>query len=230
MGLSPMQTPEGPLNWNAASVDLPPIPMIAPGADAMSMTIAGVLPTLTVPLTASVAALSAKENTFSGKVTSADSAYQNSDQSGGQSVGQMGQMLGQLGQMAQQASGPAQALSGQSGTFGSMMQQAMQAAEGGGSQGGGSPNGGATGSSSAGAPPSASQAPTSQATSGQGGAGQPTPAGQATQDRDENRDEERRRLLDHATAGPDPHGAGPAPVTPPEHPRHGDDEDLSRRT
>ena len=107
------------------------------------MTISAVLPTLTTPLTASVAALSAKENMFSGKLGAAQSAYQNADDSGQQSVGQLTGMLGQLGQMAQQAGGPAQALGGQAGTFGSMMQQAMQAAKGGGgSEGGASPSAG----------------------------------------------------------------------------------------
>ena len=109
---SPLEKPEG-LSWDAASVELPPVPMLPPGPDAMSMTISAVLPTLTTPLTASVAALSAKENMFSGKLGAAQSAYQNADDSGQQSVGQLTSMLGQLGQMAQQAGGPAQALGGQ---------------------------------------------------------------------------------------------------------------------
>ena len=53
---SPLEKPEG-LSWDAASVELPPVPMLPPGPDAMSMTISAVLPTLTTPLTASVAAL-----------------------------------------------------------------------------------------------------------------------------------------------------------------------------
>jgi hypothetical protein len=101
---SPLEKPEG-LGWNAAGVKLPQVPMLPPGQDAMSMTIAGVLPTLTAPLTASVAALSAKETMFSGKLGAAQSAYQNADDSGQQSVGQLTSMLGQVGQMAQQAGG-----------------------------------------------------------------------------------------------------------------------------
>ena len=69
----------------------------------MSMTIAGVLPTLAATMATSVTALQAKETMFAGKLTSAQSAYDNADDQGGQSVGQLGQMLGQVGQMAQQA-------------------------------------------------------------------------------------------------------------------------------
>ncbi len=83
---SPMETP-GNLNWNPAAVELPPMPMIPPGEDAMSMTIAAVLPTLTTPLTANVAALQAKETMFSGKLGAAQSAYENADDSGGQAAG-----------------------------------------------------------------------------------------------------------------------------------------------
>src|SRR6476659_4355532 len=134
---SPLEKPEG-ISWNPASVELPPMPMIPPGEDAMSMTISGVLPTLTTPLTASVAALSAKETMFSGKVVEAQSAYQNADDSGGQSVGQLSSMIGQVGQMAQQAGGAAGGASGGSSVFGSLMEQAMKAAQGTGSESGGS--------------------------------------------------------------------------------------------
>jgi hypothetical protein len=230
--MSPMSTPDGPLNWNPASVMPPEMPMLAPGEDAMSMTIAGVLPTLTAPLTASVAALSAKETTFSGKVTSADSAYQNADDAGGQSVGQLGQMLGQVGQMAQQAG---QQAGGQSGMFGSMMQEAMKAAQGGGgSQGGGSQGG----STAAGAQPSSGQPSAGQGPGGAGAAPQQSrddAAGGHDQASDGDRDEQEkggrheRAPLDAAAPDAAPNGAGPAPVAPPEHPRHGGGEDLSRR-
>ncbi len=103
--MSTMKKPEGPLTWNAAAPELPEMPMISPGADAMSMTIAGVLPTLAAELTASVTALSVKENMYSGKLTAAESAYGNSDDQGSQSVGQLTSMLGELGKMAQQAAG-----------------------------------------------------------------------------------------------------------------------------
>ncbi|TPG32064.1 hypothetical protein EAH80_21985 [Mycobacterium hodleri] len=224
--MDPMHTP-GNLNWNPASVDMPEIPMLPPGEDAMSMTISGVLPTLTAPMAASVAALQAKETMFSGKLGAAQSAYQNADDSGGQSVGQFGQMLGQLGQMAGQAGAPAQQLGQQAGQFGSMMQQAMQAAQGGGSQGGRS--------SSAGSPSAAGQGQPS-AGQGAGGAGaspqQARADGSAAdhdqKDRDAREPEARegRQPLDAAAPGATPHGAGPAPVAPP---RHGDGEDLARR-
>jgi hypothetical protein len=97
----PLEKPEG-LNWNAASVELPDIPMLPAGQDALSATISAVLPTLAVPLAANVATLQAKENMFSGKLGAAQAAYQNSDDSGSQSVGQVVGMLGQLGQQAGQ--------------------------------------------------------------------------------------------------------------------------------
>ena len=126
----PLKKPEG-LNWNAASVELPEIPMLPAGQDALSATISAVLPTLAVPLAANVATLQAKENMFAGKLGAAQAAYQNSDDAGSQSVGQVVGMLGQLGQqagqMGQQAGAPMQALGGQTGMFGSLMQQAMQA-------------------------------------------------------------------------------------------------------
>jgi hypothetical protein len=237
MSLDPLHTP-GNLNWDPASVDLPEIPMIPPGEDAMSMTIAGVLPTLTAPMAASVAALQAKETMFSGKLGEATSAYQNADDSGGQQVGQLGQMLGQFGQMAQQAGAPAQALGGQAGQFGSMMQQAMQAAQGGGSHGGGAQGAGApTAAQQAGGQPAAG----GQSSGGSAGAGGSTAAGAApqqardggedhdrSQDQRDDREKDRERL-DSAAPGPATHGGGPAPVAPPEHPRHQDGEDLGRR-
>ena len=133
----PLEKPDG-LNWDPAAVELPEVPLLPPGEDAMSTTIAGVLPTLTVPLATSVAALSAKENMFRGKLGTAETAYQNADDSGQQSMGQLAGMLGQVGQLGQSAGAPAQAaggLGGQTGMFGSLMQQAMQGAQGGGSGG-----------------------------------------------------------------------------------------------
>jgi hypothetical protein len=224
---SPLEKPEG-LSWDAASVELPPVPMLPPGPDSMSMTISAVLPTLTIPLTASVAALSAKENMFSGKLGAAQSAYQNADDSGQQSVGQLTGMLGQLGQMAQQAGGPAQALGGQAGTFGSMMQQAMQAAKGGG--GGGQAAAGSTGGG----------APQPHVRDGASGAGQEQapkrqhddPDAHQHDGRDERHDEARRERPPVEVTGPGAsgrHAAGPPPVAPPEHPRRGGEDDLARR-
>ena len=197
MSMDPMHTP-GALNWDPASVELPQIPMLPPGEDAMSMTIAGVLPTLTAPMAASVTALQAKETMFAGKLGSAQSAYENADDQGGQSVGQFGQMLGQLGQMAGQAGQPAQQLGQQAGQFGSMMQQAMQSAQG---SGGGSHGG----------QPSAGQA-SQQARDDDR---------REREEREERESRERagrdaRPPLDHAVAGPAPHGSGPVPVAPPQ--------------
>lgn len=229
----PMQTP-GALNWDPASVQLPEIPMLPPGEDAMSMTISGVLPTLTASMMTSVTALQAKETMFSGKLGSAQSAYENADDQGGQSVGKLGEMLGKVGEMAQQAGAPAQQLGQQAGQFGSMMQQAMQSAKGGGSQGsGGSGSQGGAGSQGGGQPAGG------QSSAGQGsaGAGSAPPqqtrddaaAGQdQTQEQRERAERERdgRPPLDHAAAGATPGGAGPAPVTPPQ---RGDGDGLERR-
>src|ERR1700753_3476395 len=127
-----MKKPDAPLTWNAAAPELPEMPMVSPGADAMSMTIAGVLPVLAAELTASVTSLSVKENMYSGKLTAAESAYGNSDDQGGQAVGQLTSMLGEVGKMAQSAggSGGGSGGGGAGGIFSSLMEQAMKAAEG----------------------------------------------------------------------------------------------------
>jgi hypothetical protein len=238
----PLEKPEG-LNWNAASVELPDIPMLPAGQDALSATISAVLPTLAVPLAANVATLQAKENMFSGKLGAAQAAYQNSDDSGSQSVGQVVGMLGQLGQqagqMGQQAGAPMQALGGQTGMFGSLMQQAMQAAQGGGGAGG---TGGGQSSGGSGVPGGA--APTGGAGQGpSGGVGLQQPRDdavdikqvEASQPQESARDEREplQRADDRGMAGgasgPEDSrpGAGPVPVTPPE--RHDGDDDLARR-
>jgi hypothetical protein len=222
----PLRKPEG-LNWNAASVELPEIPMLPAGQDALSATISAVLPTLAAPLAANVATLQAKENMFSGKVGAAQAAYQNADDAGSQSVGQVVGMLGQLGQqagqMGQQAGAPAQALSGQTGMFGSLMQQAMLGAQGGGA---GLSSGGQQGGAAGGVAPGPS-----------GPVGQQQPREdvvEAKEEAQEQRPEEREPLqrADDRTLASGPEdsrpGAGPVPVTPPEHPRGGED-DLGRR-
>ncbi len=228
---SPLRKPEG-ISWNAAAVELPEIPTVAPGQDAMSATISAVLPTLAAQLTANVAALSAKENTFSGKVGAAQVAYENSDDVGSQSVGQVVGMLGQVGQQAgqvgQMAGAPSQAVGGQTGMFGSLMQQALQGAQspggpsaaaqggGGAATGGGAASGGAA-AVSAGAP----AGPTAQ---------QPRDDAQLQTEQADGRED--RQPLQRAddrpsdgASGPErgESGAGPAPVTPPESRSGGDD-------
>lgn len=219
--------------WDPASVELPEIPMLPAGQDALSATISAVLPTLAAPLAANVATLQAKEATFSGKVGAAQVAYQNSDDAGSQSVGQIVGMLGQVGQqagqMGQMAGAPAQMLGGQTGMFGSLMQQAMQGAKG----GGGEQSSGAQGGGGAGVPGVA------------GGPGPVAAGGQPHQARDEanpavedrpaeQRQEpqhQERQPLQHAEtndrAAAGPNESGPAPVKSPEH--HRGDEDLGRR-
>lgn len=195
----PLRKPEG-ISWNSAAVELPEIPMIPAGQDALSATISAVLPTLAASLAANVATLQAKETMFSGKVGAAQAAYQNSDDAGSQTVGQVVGMLGQLGQqagqMGQMAGAPAQALGGQTGMFGSLMQQAMQGAQGaGGTQG------------------------------AQGAAPAPAAAPGPPQPREEPGQEEREPLMRADDSRPT---QGPVPVSPPESARHRGDDDLER--
>ncbi len=230
----PLKKPEG-ISWNAASVELPEIPMLPPGQDALSATISAVLPTLAAPLAANVATLQAKETMFSGKLGVAQAAYQNSDDAGSQSVGQavgaLGQLGQQAGQMGQMAGAPAQAVGGQTGMFGHLMQQAMQGAQGGQSLGGQEAGG-------------ASGAPGGVAPSPAGAAGAPPPPvrdnaadakGEQAQQAHEPRREEgeplqRAETNDRAVAGPSDDGKhGPAPVKSPEHQSDRGDEDLGRR-
>jgi hypothetical protein len=228
----PLKKPEG-LSWNSASVELPEIPMLPAGQDALSATISAVLPTLAAPLAVNVATLQAKETMFSGKLGAAQAAYQNSDDAGSQSVGQIVGMLGQVGQQAgqlgQMAGAPAQAIGGQTGMFGSLMQQAMQAAQGG---AGGQATGGQAGASSVpGQGPLSAGGPPQQPRDEAGG------AKEDQQDRAQEVQPDRREPLhraetdDRAMAGPSDDsrpGAGPAPVKSPEQPHHSG-EDLRRR-
>lgn len=238
----PLRKPDA-LNWDPAAVELPEVPLLPPGQDAMSATIAGVLPTLAAPLSANVAALSAKETMFAGKLGVAQASYQNADDSGQQSIGQLTGMLGQVGQLGQSAAAPAQAvggLGGQTGMFGSLMQQAMQAA-----QGGGTPGGTAAGGTPGGGTPGAAAAPGApQAASGAAGPGATGATGAPQPLRDDQQVDHRERLTERPTeaaqddretaaAGPSVSDdrrppAGPVPVTPPE-PRQYGDGDLARR-
>src|SRR5215207_9800610 len=213
----PLKKPEG-LNWNAAAVELPDIPMLPAGQDALSATISAVLPTLAAPLAANVATLQAKENMFSGKLGAAQVAYQNSDDAGSQSVGQIVGMLGQVGQqagqMGQMAGAPAQMLGGQTSMFGSLMQQAMQGAKGGGgeqSSGGHGAGGGVGAAGVAGPGPVGAGGQSQQPRDDAGPAVEDRP----TEHREEPHYQEREPLQraetnDRAAAGPTEGGHGPA--------------------
>ena len=228
---TPLKKPDG-LNWNAASVELPEIPMLPAGQDGLSATISAVLPTLAAPLATNIATLSAKENVFSGKLGAAQSAYQNSDDAGSQSVGQIVGMLGQVGQQAgqlgQSAGAPAQAIGGQTGMFGSLMQQAMQAAQGGGA--GGQSTGGQAGASSvAGQGPIGAGAPLQPPRDEAVGAKEDQPDQPQEARPDKREPLHRAETGDRAMAGPsDDSRHGQAPVKSQEHPRHSG-EDLGRR-
>lgn len=221
---SPLRKPEG-ISWNAAAVELPEIPTVPAGQDAMSATISAVLPTLAAELTANVTTLAAKENTFSGKVGAAQAAYQNSDDAGSQSVGQLVGMLGQVGQqagqMGQMAGAPAQAVGGQTGMFGSLMQQAMQGAQSGGqSTGSQAAAGAAPGGTGAGPAGATGQQPRDEAARTE-----PSTEARDTVPGDHDDQDERQPLHrgdDRPWAGPGHTGA--VPVTPPESGR----DDIAR--
>ena len=229
----PLKKPEG-ISWNAASVELPEIPMLPAGQDALSATISAVLPTLAAPLAANVATLQAKETMFSGKLGAAQAAYQNSDDAGSQSVGQIVGILGQVGQQAgqigQMAGAPAQAIGGQTGVFGQLIQQALQGAQGGkgGQSLGGQDVGGAEGSGASSPAEAAAPAPVRDNAVD-------AKDEQATQAHEPHREEReplhRAEANDRAMAGPsasdDKHG--PAPVKSPEHQQHRGEGDLGRR-
>ena len=215
--------------------------MLPPGADAMSATISAVLPTLAAELTANVATLAAKEHMYSGKVGVAQAEYANSDDQGSQSVGQVVGMLGKLGEQAGQMAGaPSQATQGGSGMFGSLIEQVMKAAQGGGgSEAAQSPAGGApVGATPAGGAPAPGQPPGAPAA--QPGRDPLEERVERLEERAEREDRpaeqpaqqapQREPLLradeGGAASGPQ-EGAGPAPVAPPQ-PRPADD-DLGRR-
>jgi hypothetical protein len=236
---SPLKKPEA-ISWNAASVELPEIPMLPAGQDAMSATISAVLPTLAAPLAANVATLAAKENMFSGKVGVAQAEYANSDDAGSQSVGQVVGMLGKLGeqagQMGQMAGAPAQAAGQGSGMFGSLMQSAMQGAQGsgGGQSAGGQGSGGGAGMATPAGPVGQQPMRDEGALDAQG-----EPNAEAREDRPDERDEPKReerepylRADDRSLASGPEAGrpeAGPVPVAPPERGSHTGADDLGRR-
>jgi len=240
---SPLTKPEN-ISWTAAQIELPEIPMLPPGADAMSATISAVLPTLAAQLTANVATLAAKEHMYSGKVVESQAAYATGDQSGSQSVGQIVGMLGKLGEQAGQMAGaPSQAAQGGSGMFGSLIEQVMKAAQGGGGgEAGQSPAGGApVGAAPAGGAPAPGQPPGAPAP-GQPGRDPLEERVERLEERAEREDrpaeqqpaqqapqrEPLMRADEGGLASGPQEGAGPAPVSPPE-PRRSADDDLGRR-
>lgn len=225
--MDPLKKPEG-ISWDAATVELPEMPMVPPGQDAMSATISAVLPTLAAPLMANVAALQAKEGMFSGKLVSAQSAYQNADDSGGQAVGQITGMLGQLGQMGGQAASSAGQAGGGGqggGMFGSLMQQAMQAAQQFGGQGGGAQTASGAPAPAPAAAAAGQPAPTAPAQAPQVREGEPERA------EEQKREDEQRTPLLHAEGAEDGTNShtGPAPVAPQAPATDAEIEDLARR-
>jgi hypothetical protein len=147
-------------------------------------------------------------------------------------------MLGKLGEQAGQMAGaPSQAAQGGSGMFGSLIEQVMKAAQGGGGEAGQPPAGGAP----VGATPGGGPAPAPS----QPGRDPLEQRVERLEERAEREDrlheqpppqrEEREPLMRaddrDLASGPEKSnpGPGPAPVTPPEQPRHAADDDLRRR-
>ncbi|WP_138249056.1 hypothetical protein [Mycolicibacterium phocaicum] len=134
------------MSWSAASVPPAEGANIPAKADPVSLMLSSYLPGLVDGANEKVAAATANDHAFAGKVSSARSAYQSGDEAGGQTIqkatdnfnpasaagkagggadggmGQFGQMMG----MAMQAfQAPAQAMQ----ALGSVPQTAMQAAQ-----------------------------------------------------------------------------------------------------
>ncbi|GBE65610.1 hypothetical protein MFM001_20720 [Mycobacterium sp. MFM001] len=222
----------GPQSWDPASgIQLPQMPMIPPGDDLMSQTIAAALPTLAAPLEANTAMLQGKETMFSGKVAASNVAYQGSEESGEQGVMQivqmLGQMAGQAGQMGEMAGAPGQMVGQMGGQFSQLMQPMMQAFQGAGHGGQGqtpgAPGAAGAGGGAAGQGPGGMTGVQQQGRDDDNAVTAPQP--QYNADRD-----------DQAMAGPQAgpgetrHGLTPPPVFPHEQPRHDDGgEDLARR-
>lgn len=210
----------GDASWEPGAVEMPQVPMLPAGEDPMSATIAAVLPTLTAPLAADVAALQGKETMFAGKLGAANAAYASSENSGQQGVMQVVQSLGQLGSQAGQMGGMAGApgqMGGQfGGTFASLMQPLMQAFQGAGQGGHGQSFGAEARDSAAG---NTGQNPLSM-----GGSQQR----QESEDR-HGVDRHGDRTMAEPQAGGDfQHALDPGLVLPPEH-HHGEGDDLARR-
>lgn len=238
------EKPDG-ISWNPAAVELPPLPSIQSGEDSMSATISAAIPMLHAEMTASVTSLQAKETMFAGKVTDAQSTYQNADDAGGQSVGDIGSQVGQIGKMAQQAAGSAGQGSGSGGggggVFSQLMEQAMKAVQGATGSGESADGTEAQGSQGQGTPGMAPGAPAGQSAGGgspssdghkdqaKGGDAQAPPE-RDERDRHQGQPTERAPLEQPSAAAAGPserqHAAGPAPASPPS--SRGAEQDSSR--
>lgn len=102
------------------------MPVVPPGPDPMSTMIAAIMPELSAPLTAAVAATQAREEQFAANLVAARTTYEGTDQANQQEIhtvadtqmaptaasgggGQMGQVMGTAMQVASQAAqAPAQ--------------------------------------------------------------------------------------------------------------------------
>ncbi|WP_272865725.1 PE domain-containing protein [Mycolicibacterium austroafricanum] len=125
----PLRVETSALNWDPAVVTVPPMPVVPPGPDPMSAMIAAIMPGLSAPLTAAVAATQAREEQFAANLAAARTTYEGTDQANQQEIhtvadtqmaptaasaasgggGQMGQVMGTAMQVASQAAqAPAQ--------------------------------------------------------------------------------------------------------------------------
>lgn len=111
------------MSWSAASVPPAEGVNIPAKADPVSLMLSSYLPGLVDGANEKVAAATANDHAFAGKVSSARSAYQSGDEAGGQAIQKAGANL----DPASGAGKPDGGADGGMGQFGQMMGMAMQA-------------------------------------------------------------------------------------------------------
>lgn len=111
------------MSWSAASVPPAEGANIPAGADPVSLMLSSYLPGLVDGANEKVAAATANDHAFAGKVSSARSAYQTGDEAGGQTIQKAGESLNPASAAGKVGGGA----DGGMGQFGQMMGMAMQA-------------------------------------------------------------------------------------------------------
>jgi hypothetical protein len=147
---------EEALNWDPAEVTVPPVPVIPPGGDPMSVMLSAIAPQIATAVTQGVAEALAREERFAANVAGARTSYQNTDGGAKQSIqgagelteagsvaggvgstggatpagqaGQLGQMMGMPMQMAQQAAQIPMQLAGMAAAIPQGIMQGVQSA------------------------------------------------------------------------------------------------------
>ncbi|MBS9536254.1 hypothetical protein KIH27_21985 [Mycobacterium sp. M1] len=116
--------------WLVALIEMPDAPLPGAGADPMSDAISAVAQLLPPPLAARVQALRQREGRFADNLRTANREYGTTDDEGQQVLQQAGSQLGQIGGQLGQL-GSMSGLFPQTSNFASLMQPALQAAQGG---------------------------------------------------------------------------------------------------